>query len=198
MAGSRDFLRQNAFLLAATALPVAVVVFFVLASVIPRWTVPPPAYDLLLRTEGGYDQSGPRVSVDYNVRDGRVEATVRPLPPNVNLAPAKLFLFEHATMNVREIAVDLPDLSEGDPPRTFVVDGFEGRRAEAQTRAPDGYALDIRARRGPGLVGEIFGMGRYDSAASLVNRGHVVPIRLPADQRFFYGLRMVGWLVPSQ
>ena len=70
-----------AFLLAAAALPAAVVVFFVLASVIPRWTVAPPAYDLLLRTESGYGQSGPRVSVDYNVRDGQVEATVRPLPP---------------------------------------------------------------------------------------------------------------------
>jgi hypothetical protein len=198
MEGSRSFLRQNAFLLAAAALPAAVVVFFVLASVIPRWTVAPPAYDLLLRTESGYDQSGPRVSVDYNVRDGRVEATVRPLLPNVNLAPAKLFLFEHATMNVREIAVDLPDLAESDPPRTFVVDQFDGRRAVAQTRAPDGYALEIRARRGPGLVGEIFGMGRYDSAASLVNRGRVVPIRLPADQPSYYSPRMVGWLIPSQ
>jgi hypothetical protein len=196
MGGSRSVLRQNAFLLAAAALPVAVVAFFVLASVIPRWTVPPPAYDLLLHTNGGYDQTGPRVAVDYNVRDGRVQATVRPLQPNVNLAPAKLLLFEHATMNLREIPVDLPDLSEGDPPRTFVVDRFDGRRAVAQTKAPDGYALEIRARRGPGLVGEIFGMGRYDSSAALVNRGRVVPISLPEDQRYSYGLHMVGWLVP--
>jgi hypothetical protein len=196
MEGSRTFLRQNAFLLAATALPLAVVVFFVLASAIPRWTVPPPAYDLLLRADGGYNQAGLRVSVDYNVREGRVEATVRPLPPNVNLAPPHLFLFEHDTMNVREIAVDLPDLSESDGPRTLVVNEFAGRRAEALSRAPDGYALEIRTRRGPGLIGEVFGMGRYDSAASLVNRGRVVPIRLPADERYFYGLQMVGWLVP--
>ena len=196
MAGSRSFVRQNAFVIAAAALPVAVVVFFVLASMIPRWTVPPPAYDLVLRTEGGYDPAAPRVAVDYNVRDGRVEATARPLPANVNLAPAKLFVFEHATMNVREIAVDLPDLSEGDPPRTFVVDQFEGRRADAGTTAPDGYVLEVRSRSGPGLIGEVFGMGRYDRAASLLNRGRVVPIRLPADQPYLYSLQAVGWLVP--
>ena len=43
--GSGRFLRENAFLAAAVCLPLLVVVFFVLASIIPRWLVAPPAYD---------------------------------------------------------------------------------------------------------------------------------------------------------
>ena len=42
--------RDNAFLIAAAALPVLVVALFLLSTAIPRWTVPPPAYDVLLRT----------------------------------------------------------------------------------------------------------------------------------------------------
>jgi hypothetical protein len=194
MVGSRSFFRQNAFLLAAAALPLLVVVFFVLASAIPRWTVPAPAYDVVLRADGRYNQAGPRVTVDYQVRDGRVQATVRPSPPNSYLAPAVLFLFDHTTLNVREIPVELPELRDGDEPRTFVVPALAGRQVDVQTTAPDGYALEIRGRRGPGLIGEIFGMGRYDSGASLVNRGRIVPIDLPPDHQYGYGVQMVGWL----
>src|SRR3954453_2338413 len=114
-------LRDNAFLVAAVCLPLLVVVFFVLASVIPRWFVPPPAYDLLIRATDLYTQTPTRVSIEFAVQDGSVEAIVRPVPMNVYGTRTRLFLFDHGTMNVREIVVNLPaheDLKEGDPPRT--------------------------------------------------------------------------------
>ena len=40
------FIRDNAFMVAAIALPVLVAGLFILASAVPRWTVPPPSYDL--------------------------------------------------------------------------------------------------------------------------------------------------------
>jgi hypothetical protein len=197
--GSGRFFRDNAFLVAAVALPLVVVAFFLLASFVPRWLVPPPTHDLLLRVDGNYDRAGSRVIVDYTVRDGRVEATVRPLAANVYLQPAALFLVDHATMTAREIPVDLPaDMAENDSPRTFVVEGLAGRTVLAQPVAPDGYQLAERTRGGPGLIGEVFGMNRYDRRAALVNRGRVVPIVLPPRYQYFSPVQVVGWVVPGQ
>ena len=118
--GSRRFLRDSAFLVAAAVLPLLVVAFFMLSTAVPRWSVPDPAYDLLLRAEGGYDGRPGNVAVDFTVRDGRVEATPRPVPPNTYRPPAALFRFHHETLTVSEVPLDLPDsLAEGDSPRTI-------------------------------------------------------------------------------
>ena len=76
------FIRNNAFMVAAIALPVVVAGLFILASAVPRWTVPPPSYDLLLKTTRPYNQPPATVLVDFNVRDGRVEATLSTVVPN--------------------------------------------------------------------------------------------------------------------
>jgi hypothetical protein len=192
------FLRDNALLVAAAALPVVVVVFFVLAAAIPRWTVPPPAYDLLFRAEGIYDRSGPRVQIAYEVRDGQVTATVRALPDDSYLPPPALFLFDHSTMSVREIRVELPDVRQGDAARTVIVEALAGRRVEPQPMSPDGYVLEDRRSRAPGLIGEIFGMGRDESAASLVNNGRVIPLTLPSGYRYVSGVYAVGWILDDE
>ena len=49
------------------------------------------------------------------------------------------------------------------------------RRVSSTTTAPDGYELKMRTGGGTGLVGDLFGMGRYDRSVSLVNRGRVLP-----------------------
>jgi hypothetical protein len=76
------FFRNNAFLAAAVALPVLVVGFFLLATAIPRWTVPPPTYDLVFRVGKPYDQPRPQVSVEFKVEDGRLQAIVLDLVPH--------------------------------------------------------------------------------------------------------------------
>ena len=198
--GGGRFLRDNAFLIAAVSLPLVVVFFFLLSSAIPAWTVPAPAYDLLISTNDSYNQTNNRMTVEFAVRGGKVQATFRPVPQGVYLQRSKLFLFDHATMNVREIALELPDnLVEGDPPRTVVVDELAGREVQPQTRAPDGYHLENRGRRGPGIVGDVFGMYRYGSGAALVNRGRIIPIDLPGPYRNVYlsDVSSVGWLVDT-
>ena len=195
--GGSRFFRENAFLIAAVLLPVAVVAFFLLASAIPRWRVPPPAYDLLVRAGGPYDPTRPRVAVDFTVRDGQVEAIVRPVPDQGYSPLARLFLIEHETMEAREIRLDLPtDLAATDPPRTIAISALAGRRVLDQPKAPDGYEFQTRDGGGSGLVGGLFGMGRYDQRVALVNRGRVVTIRLPPPyQHYYHPVSPVGWLV---
>jgi hypothetical protein len=203
MTPGSGLLKDNAFLVAAISLPLVVVGFFMLSSAIPRWTVPPPAYDLVLRAVDLYNQTPARAAVDFDVRDGKVEATVRPVAANAWGQRSKLFLFDHATMSVREIPLQLPDdldnLTEGDPPRRIVVDALVGRQVVQQAIAPDGYQLESPSGRGPGIVGDIFGMHRYESQASLVNKGRLIPIVLPPPFQNNYGSfpYAVGWLVDN-
>jgi hypothetical protein len=196
--GSGRVLRDNAFLVAAVALPLVVVGFFLLASAIPRWRIPPPTHDLLIRVDG-YDQPYARVLVDYHVRDGRVEARFRPLGPGMSLPPPALYLVDHATMIAREIPVDLPTgMEENAPPQTIVVEALAGRQVLAEPTAPDGYQLEERTQGGSGLIGAVFGINRADRRPAIVNNGRVAQITLPARYRFLSGVQVVGWAVPEQ
>lgn len=198
--GGRGSLRDNAFLVAAVALPVVVIAFFLLATAVPRWLVAPPAYDLLIRATDSY-QPNSRVTVDFDVRGGTVVATVRAVAANSYGQRSKLFLFDHTTLSSREIAVELPDnLAEGDPPRVIAVDAVVGRQVLAGAAAPDGYQFESSVERGSGIVGDLFGMNRYGSQATLVRRGRVIPIRLPAPFQNVYGspVNAVGWLVDDR
>jgi hypothetical protein len=195
----KGFVQGNAFLLAAVLLPAIVVGLFLLSSAIPPRLVPPPRYDLVIRASGPFDQTRPRVAVDFNVRDGRVEATIRPLKADAFPQLASIFLFEHATMSVRQIPIDLPDdMAEGDAPRTFVVEALASRKVVAKEKSPDGYELQLRSHRSPGIVGEIFGMNRYDQGVALVNGGRIIPIDLPSPYRYQPPAFAIGWLDEGQ
>jgi hypothetical protein len=197
MPPARRLLRDNAVLVAAFALPLVVVGFFLLATVIPRWVVPPPAHDLLLRSNRTYDGSRIAISVEFQVRDGRVEATVRPVTANTYSSLPALWLFDHKTMTIRQVPLDLPDqMSEGEAPRTIVVGALAGRRVVAQSQAPDGYEIRTReSSGGSGLIGDIFGMRRYETRVSLVCRGRVIRVPVPPPAEYQTPMYAVGWVV---
>jgi hypothetical protein len=186
---------DHVFLVAAVALPVAVVALFLLASAVPRWRVAAPRYDFVFSASTRADTPAGAVPVAFHVRDGRVEADVQALsrrrtnPPGV-----ALYVFDHDTLDVREIPVEVPpDLSPDDPPRRVVVDALAGRRAIGSGRAPDGYQFQVRTQGSPGLVGELFGMGRYGQGLVLANEGRLVRIDLP-ESVYVYNAAAVGWL----
>ena len=117
--GPSRFVRDNAFIVAAVALPVLVGAFFLVASAIPRWTVPGPAFDLVMRVPRPYDATPNKVIVEFNVRDGRVEGTARPAPPDQGYSQRwALLYFDHTTMTVREIPFEQPaSLAPGEESR---------------------------------------------------------------------------------
>jgi hypothetical protein len=191
---ARDWLRGNAFLVAAIGLPVAVVLLFVVATAVPAWLVDAPAYDLVLSVAGARGPNEPPVEVSFAVNGERVEAVFRRVAANTYPQRYSLFVIDHASLVAREIPVAPPaDLDEDGTPRTVVVAALADRRVLAQVTAPDGYAFDRLDRRGPGLVGEIFGMRRTDQVGALVKRGRVERISLP--DRYRYQLaNALGWI----
>jgi hypothetical protein len=193
MPSGRGF-RDNVFLVAAAALPLVVVAFFLLSTMIPRWLVDPPAHDLLFRTGGTYDQAAARVSVTFRVTDGRVDAVVQPLAETVYPVRTPLYLLDHVTGAVREIPFSVPtDLTPADGTRVVAIDALNGVRVSPDPTSPDGYVLRTDTRSGPGLVGEIFGMGRYRMSASLVKDGRSVAIDVPEMNQ--QPVVVVGWVL---
>jgi hypothetical protein len=196
--GSSRFLRDNAFIVAAVALPVLVGAFFVVASAIPRFTVPGPAFDLVLRAGRPYDSVPSQVAVDFSVRDGQVLATVRAIPKEQGYVQRfGLLYLDHTTLAAREIPLDLPaSLEPGEESRTVVIDGLSKVRVSAQTTAPDGYKLEHSTSGSPGIVGDLFGIGRYRYSAALVNRGRIIRIELPSPYQEPYQSTpfAIGWV----
>lgn len=191
-------LRENLFLVAAAVLPILVIGVFLLASAIPKWTVPPPAYDLIFRASGPHDPARPPVGVDFTVRDGRVEAVVRRLPPGSYSYEVALFLFDHETGQVRHIPFVVPEPpAEGEDRRTVAVESLAGVRVLGQLQAPDGYELQYRNRGESGIVGALFGMSRYGRRIVLEKDGRAIPIELPSPYGYQYLPEplVVGWVM---
>jgi hypothetical protein len=196
---SSRFLRDNAFIVAAIALPVLVAAFFVMASAVPRWTVPDPAYDLVLRAAKPYDSVPSKVAVEFVVRDGRVQAVVRSVPAQQGYTqPWGLLYFDHQARAVREIPFDMPEsLNEGETSRTVAIDALASLQVSSQQTAPDGYKLETSTGGSPGIVGDLFGIGRYRQNAALSNRGRVIRLELPSPYESPYQTMAyaVGWVV---
>jgi hypothetical protein len=187
------FLRENAFLVGAVSLPVAVVGVFLLLTTIPNWTVSPPRYDLLVETTE-YDAANPPISIALAVRDERLQATVR-IVKDGHLPRIRLWRFDHATLSAREVPLHVPTVAPaGDEPQTVVVEALRGRRIVTDAKAPDGYQLRTPDGGGPGLIGDIFGMRRYGQPGAIVNRGRVVPIDIPTPT-LYQAPVFVGWVV---
>lgn len=203
----RGFFRHNLILIAAFALPAAVAVLFILATAIPRWTVPDPQHDFLVRAERPWESPPSEVTVEFTERNGQVVAIVRPVPkPDPKMAPYGvpqaprwgLLRFDHESRQLREVAVNLPTTVQQGETHTIPVDALAGVRVLPGATAPDGYQIDTSFRSGrTGIVGDLFGMngGRYGRRLAVARDGRTVEVSLPAPYRDSYGqMYPLGWI----
>jgi hypothetical protein len=58
--------------------------------------------------------------------------------------------------------------------------------------------MRMRTGRGPGFVGEIFGMGRHDQPISLEKSGRVVRLELPTALPYMSPVAAIGWIVDER
>lgn len=195
----RQAVRDNAFIAAAIALPVLVAVFFLAASAVPRFTVPLPAYDVVLKVVAPYDSVTRTVSLDFAVRDNRIVAVMKPVAANAYGERWALLLVDHRTLSARHVPFDAPArLDDGEAERVTAVPDLAATAVSTALAAPDGYAFDARTSgSGPGLVGEIFGMRNYRQRSALTGRGRSVRVELPAPfQQPYQQIAFVAWVTP--
>jgi hypothetical protein len=208
MADMRRFLRDNAVLVAAFVLPAIVAALFILATAVPKWTVPLPQHDLVLQVQQ-YGSPAPGESVEFTARDGRLEATVttvvKPARPDVVVPYPprwKLLLFDHSSMEVREIAVQIPpDIPPGES-RTVAVEALANRHVTPGDVAPDGYKVTSlnTSTGGGGIVNDLFGMNhRFRRGIAIGRNGRTIELELPAPYSENYGaILTIGWIADSR
>ena len=139
------------------------------------------------------------MSVELFVRDERLHATIRGAGQNMYPPRVRLWRFDHGTQNLQEVPLNLPDEPPaGEAPTTVVVNSLRDQRVVIDTRAPDGYEVRTQAHGGgPGLIGDIFGMRRYDQAVVLANRGRTIAIE-PPTPNVYQTPMFLGWVIDAR
>lgn len=197
-----DWLKRNLVLVSGIVLPVLLVAGFMVLQGAPRLLADPPGYDFLV---AGYSyDAGPvrAFEVSFEVREQRLVGRVAPLAEGaggVHRQPARLFRYSVADHSFSEITYELPaGLDELASAITFDIPKTAGLRVDTASRSPDGFLFEFAGYRGRGgLLGEMFGMGRYDSQHVLSRDGAQFEVPNPGGSRDYYGqeLQFLGWVI---
>jgi hypothetical protein len=185
-------LRDNIILVAGIALPLIVMLFFLLALWIPRWLVAPPQHDLLFSGVSWSEKSIYTVNLIVT-EEGRLKA--RYFKQKEGQSPRRrLFIYEHSTQDVREISIPRPleeNTTESETERE--ISGLAARTISTNRTAPDGYEF-----RGMQYIRNDFlwmGFGGRRSKLSIRKQGAVVTIPTLSSYPYYNGTEFVGWLV---
>lgn len=191
-------IRENAALAVGILLPVIVVVFFLLATFVPRWLVDPPQYDFVFTQDSQYADDLPRWrhAVDVNASN-RLRVRAFPTKENEYAWRPRVYVYEHATGEVREVRLPTPDLADDAEEGVVVtVAEFEGVFVDSRRAAPDGYEVLNRSGRQGELMG-LFYRGNRDDLA-IGKSGTVVAVDTGQERdRYYYNPQFVGWIIPS-
>ena len=193
------FLKRHGFLIAGVALPIAVVVAFVLARTLPRLWVDAPRYDVLYAVRSGYDQTPDKLSREIVVVDGALRVRWTKVENPVYGQPTHVFRFRGASGDVDEVRLPDPAPFESLGPVTELpVGGLEGLRVETSPRAPDGYEYETPGRDGSGFMSEIFIRRQRGPKGVIAKGGRVIALpRSEGDPYDYSPIQFLGWLVPA-
>ncbi|MBL8711610.1 MAG: hypothetical protein JNM12_01830 [Alphaproteobacteria bacterium] len=199
MMSDKNFFKDNFVLIIGLALPVVLMVAFMIVASMPQKMGAPPKYDLIFWTSDySYNKQRP-VNVSLTVQDGVLKAqyTKVPDPKYPNSQWIKLYQFEAKTQTVRQLEFGDPyDMDKIDPSREDTVEATKGLKLDTTLKSPDGFELTAENYRRYGLVNEIFGSWRNDYNMKLRNGLTAVPLKTGnASETFYTGTtNFVGWV----
>ena len=197
----KSFLRENPTIAFGLALPLLLVVVFLLISGIPALLVDPPQHDVLYSSEYYNNQEGVQISVV----DQKVQVNYRGVVQGGQIP--RLWRYHSKTGAVQEIAIILPpsltssDAISAKPDDVLTttpidIPDLAGVAVDSSSIAPDGYEFRTCSDRYSGnIFGGLFYSSRNRHQATLAKDGR--SIRLPnADNRYYrQNTRFIGWVV---
>ena len=194
----RTFLRKNMMIVVSIALPLLVVLFFALASILPGLYSTPPAHDLLLSFQGRATSKASQVRINLSVVDGHLKAVTSPLDNVYYDNYPRLFRYHHVSGEISEISIPVPDniadLKDG---TEIPIPELAEVRVSDKLRAPDGYEFG-GGRRGGGFIMEMFGGSRNRNDVRISKNGAVIRVRLPTSDYWYNDARFVGWVLNGE
>jgi hypothetical protein len=200
------FLKDNFVLVVGLALPILLMIGFIVFSTLPRSLSNPPRHDLIFAVP---DYSTPSnnlpVTVMLIVEDGLLKAQYTRVTPAPNggyysSGWKKLYRYQAAPQTVRELPFGIPeDAAAIAPLRKDTVDATKDLKLDTTLRAPDGYELDYGSSRGGGLLTDIFWSSR-SSEPRLRKGASSVRLRTGDGRTSFYAgnVEFIGWVVGTR
>ncbi|MGH8582874.1 MAG: hypothetical protein ACREWG_08810, partial [Gammaproteobacteria bacterium] len=160
MAGN-NFFKDNFALIVGLALPVLLMIGFMVVSSLPPLG-DPPIYDLVFSTLDYRGSTPIPVTVQLVVKDGVLKEQYTKVPPpapgaySSNTSWRKLYLFDAKTQKVRQLEFGLPDdLDKIEGMKEETVAATKTMKLTTELKAPDGYELSNESYRHGGLVNEL-------------------------------------------
>ena len=199
--------KNNVFLVAAICLPLLIILLFGLATVLPRWWVQDPAFDLLFQVNPG-GQAQESFGVSFHATGVGVLATVAYDHDGRRLPRHRLYRFVSEAGETRELLFTVPApvksrLRQSGQDNGYVteevpVDSANFGLLDARV-APDGYQARAGRYRGSGLFGELFGMRGRRNHFSIIKDGRVIEVPVPDDNAYYYynQAQVLGWIAPA-
>ncbi len=191
----KSFLRKHLMIVVSIALPLLVVLFFALVSLLPGLFATPPAYDLLLTHAGPAPLTNPPVRINFTVHEERLSVTVAGSRGVSYGNNPRIFRYDHASGEVQEIKILIPDNTDELPEGTEIpVPELAHLRVSTAPQAPDGY--EFRGyNRGGGLLTVLFGGNRHRRNVTIVKDGAVVRLNLPLAENWYGEARFLAWVL---
>lgn len=196
------FVKENPALAAGIGLPVLLVIFFVLATLIPQWTVEPPQYDAIF-TVPDYQCRDGEAKVSFEFVTGKIKAKYSyPKKDNgyVNCSGnERIYRFNAKTLVSREITFEIPAKNEtNSEPQQFSVPELSDLKIDNNELAPDGYRFNGRNSYYSGGFFP-FDNYHYHNGMSISKGGRVVSLSPINNDRYYSysDINFLGWIIPE-
>lgn len=191
----KAFLLKNLMIVVSIALPLLVVIFFAISSILPGLYSTPPAHDVLVSLQDRATSRASSIKIQLMVKGEKLRAVVVKLDkPDYENNP-RLFRYSHLSGDVSEVSIPIPgNMTELEEGSEIAIPALEGLKVSDALRAPDGYEFRVR-RRGGGLMTELFGGSRNRTDVSIAKNGAIVRLRLPTSDYWYNNVKLVGWII---
>jgi hypothetical protein len=197
----KNLFKDNFVLIVGLALPVLLMIGFMVASSLPALG-DPPKYNLVFSVSDYRNNQPIPVSVNLVVKDGVLVAQYSKLKDSNNYGYywRKLYLFDAKTQRVRELEFGLPqNIDQITGINEEAVAATKGMKLSTELKSPDGYELSDSYYRHGGLFNEIFfGWGRNSSGTTITNGSRNVKLSPDDGRTYFYNgqAQFIGWVNP--
>jgi hypothetical protein len=198
----RNFFKDNFVLIVGLALPVILMVGFMMAQSMPAAMTDPPKYDLIFSAPDYPSNKNLPVSVLLVVRDGTLKAQYTRVAPQQYTYNTwlKLYRYDAKTQLVSELPFGYPeDMDKIETMREDTVEATKNLKLSTTLTSPDGYDMSYETNRHHGLVNEILWNFGNNSSEMRLRKG-ASSVRLTTGNNqypFYYGsATFVGWVVP--
>lgn len=188
----KRFFKENFALAAGIALPLILILLFMLAGQTARVAVDNPEYDAVFAVNYNHNV----VNNPYKIGIDRGDIVISYDPAknenNTNYyQKPRLFIFDHETLYAKQLDIDVENRKNNKVVDPDLIDLNE-QRIDPDPVSPDGYKFEYDYRSHGGLFGELFGFGyRHRSYYALKKNTRSISIDGPEA---FYQAHFIGWI----